>query len=206
MNKTETIKIMATLKAAYPQYYRDMPDADVKAAVNLWQSMFDDTPYETVAAGVKAFMAADAKGFPPSIGQVKERITLLTRPQDRLTEQEAWALVKKALRNSAYGYREEFEKLPSDVRAIVGSASVLREWGQINMDEVDTVVASNFMRSYRARVQYEREYDALPQSVKLFAAGVSARMPEKEQVYIDNYDHAALEEKIRRKLAGEQQG
>ncbi len=180
MNKSETAKIMAVLKTSYPQYYRGMSDDELTAAVNLWQSMFDDTPYRTVAAGVKAFLATDVKGFPPSIGQVKEHIAKLTRPQDAMTEQEAWTLVKKALRNSAYGYMEEYEKLPAEVRAVIGSPSVLRDWGQIDMRELDTVVASNFMRSYRARVQNEREYASMPESVRLFIAEVSGSMLKQE--------------------------
>ncbi len=215
MNKSETAKIMATLKMAYPQYYKNMSADELDAAVRLWQDMFDSEPYAEVAAGIKAFMASESKGFPPSIGQVKEKIALLTRPQDAMTEQEAWTLVKKALRNSAYGYLEEYEKLPEAVKSVIGSPSVLREWGQVDMRELDTVVASNFMRSYRARVQHEREYAALPESVKQFANAIAERVARFEdrgefryEIYQDNYDHKGLEEIIRAKLenGNEQQG
>jgi hypothetical protein len=215
LNKSETAKIMATLKMAYPQYYKNMSADELDAAVRLWQDMFDSEPYAEVAAGIKAFMASESKGFPPSIGQVKEKIALLTRPQDAMTEQEAWTLVKKALRNSAYGYLEEYEKLPEAVKSVIGSPSVLREWGQVDMRELDTVVASNFMRSYRARVQHEREYAALPESVKQFANAIAERVARFEdrgefryEIYQDNYDHKGLEEIIRAKLenGNEQQG
>lgn len=215
MNKTETAKIMAVLKAAYPQYYKDKSKQELEQAVELWQDMFDSEPYAEVAAGIKAFMASETKGFPPSIGQVKEKIALFTRPQDAMTEQEVWSLVKKALKNSAYGYNEEYEKLPEAVKAIVGSPSVLHEWGQVDMRELDTVIASNFMRSYRARVQHEREYAALPESVKHFANAIAERMVQLEErsegryeIYQDNYDHKGLEDIIRAKLenGNEQQG
>lgn len=215
MNKTETAKIMAVLKAAYPQYYKDKSKQELEQAVELWQDMFDSEPYAEVAAGIKAFMTSETKGFPPSIGQVKERIASLTRPQYAMTEQEAWSFVKKALRNSAYGYLEEYEKLPETVKAVVGSPSVLREWGQVDMRELDTVVASNFMRSYRERVQHEREYAALPESVKQFANAIAERMARLEdrsecryEIYQDNYDHKGLEDIIRAKLenGNEQQG
>lgn len=200
MNKKETVQIMAVLKAAYPQYYKDTEE--IAAAVSLWQSMFEDEQYELVSAGVKAFIASDTKGFPPCIGQVKEQIARLTRPVDAMTEQEAWSLVKKALRNSVYGYMEEFASLPEPIRATIRTPSTLREWGQISMQELDTVVASNFMRSYRDTVRNRHEFALLPESVKQFAA--------KEQVYEDHYDHDALEKIIRAKLEkrtqNEQQG
>ena len=215
MNKTETAKIMAVLKAAYPQYYKDKSKQELEQAVELWHEMFDSEPYAEVAAGIKAFMATETKGFPPSIGQVKEKIALLTRPQYAMTEQEAWAIVKKAVRNSAYEYLEEYKKLPEAIKAIVGSPSVLHEWGLIDLRELDTVVASNFMRSYRARVQHEREYAALPESVKQFANAIAERVARFEdrgefryEIYQDNYDHKGLEEIIRAKLenGNEQQG
>ena len=76
-------------------------------------------------------------------------------------------LVEKACRNSNYGAREEFDKLPPEIQRFVGSPNQLREWGMMNSDELKTVVASNFMRSYRVRAKNDRDYFALPESVRL---------------------------------------
>ena len=43
---------------------------------------------------------------------------------------------------------------------------MLREWSQIDTDRFQTVIASNFMRSYRVRAQQEREYSKLPSSLR----------------------------------------
>ena len=99
MTREETLKIMAVLKAAYPGFYRGMSREDAGAAVNLWNTMFDKEPYSLVSAGVMALIAADTKGFPPAIGQVKEYIHRLQNP-DEMTETEAWELVRKAVSRS----------------------------------------------------------------------------------------------------------
>jgi hypothetical protein len=114
---------------------------------------------------VKAFISGDGKGFPPAIGQIKERIRLITQPEE-MTEQEAWTFVSKALRNSIYGSEEEFAKLPPEVRAVVHDPGQLRQWARSPDDTVQTVIASNFMRSFRAKQKATKEYMALPTEVK----------------------------------------
>ena len=110
MTREDTIKILSVLRGAYPAFYRDITKQEAESTIALWESMFDEEPYELVAAAVKAFISGDGKGFPPAIGQIKERIRLITTPEE-MTEQEAWSYVSKALRNSTYGSVEEFAKL-----------------------------------------------------------------------------------------------
>ena len=96
---------------------------------------------------------------------MKEQIGKLTAPH-QLSEAEAWALVSRAARNGTYGYRREFEKLPPEIRRVVGRAEQLRAWAMMEADEVESVVASNFMRAYRAAVKHEKEQHALPEVVR----------------------------------------
>ena len=165
MTREETIKILSVLRGAYPAFYRDITKQEAESTIALWESMFDEEPYELVAAAVKAFISGDGKGFPPAIGQIKERIRLITTPEE-MTEQEAWALVSKALRNSTYGSEEEFAKLPTEVQAVIHDPGQLRQWAMSPADDVETVIASNFMRSFRVKQKVNKEYMALPTSVK----------------------------------------
>lgn len=165
MTREETFKILAVLRGAYPAFYRDITKQEAESTIALWMSMFDEEPYELVGAAVKAFIAGDSKGFPPAIGQIKERIRQITQPEE-MTEQEAWALVSKALRNSTYGSEEEFAKLPPEVQAVVHDPGQLRQWAMSPADEVETVIASNFMRSFRVKQKTTKEYMALPTEVK----------------------------------------
>lgn len=77
MTQGETLKIMAVLQATYPNFYRDMTRQNAESVVALWADMFAEDSYNTVAAAVKAFIASDSKGFPPVVGQVKQRVAEL---------------------------------------------------------------------------------------------------------------------------------
>lgn len=165
MDRTETVKILAILRGAYPQFYRDTDKQEALDTVNLWQSMFADDDFTIVSAAVKALISADEKGFPPVIGQVKARIRKITQPP-QITDGEAWALVSKAIRNGYYSSKEEFDALPENIRRIVGSPQQLKDWSMMDSDTVHSVVASNFQRAYRVRTQNDAEYAALPPDVK----------------------------------------
>lgn len=108
----------------------------------------------------------------PVPGQVKEQISIL-RDQGSLNEQDAWELATNALRNSSYGSVEEFAKLPPDVQRAVGSPNMLRTWAAMNFSELQTVVASNFKRDYRAIIAQKKDFAKIPESVKQIAAATN---------------------------------
>lgn len=172
MNYEETLAIMGVLKAAYPQYYRDMKRSDAESVVSLWAEMFKDEPVNVVAVAVKAYIASDTKGYPPHIGAIKDAIVKIEAPKS-MTEQEAWLLVKNATRNGLYGSAEEFEKLPPICQKLVGSPSQLREWATMDSDTLNSVVASNFQRSYKVMEKREKERLALPSDVRDIMAQLS---------------------------------
>lgn len=177
MTLKETLRILAILKAAYPQYFRGMTDGDIDSITTLWSTMFDREPYAEVEQAVRAHIATDSKGFFPVIGAIKEQISRMHRKNDALTEHEAWELVRQSLKNGFYGYAEEFAKLPAPVQKILGGASQIRDWAMLPDEQINTVIASNFMRSYRARAEWERDVDKLPESIKAnFLPSVGQRM------------------------------
>ena len=161
MTRAETIAVLALLKAAYPNFYKDMPQTDLQAAVNLWYLHFAGDDADTVTSAVHALIASRAEGYPPTIGAVREQIGKLIA-KDSLTDADAWALVSKATRNGLYGYREEFEKLPEQVKKAVGTPEQLKAWAMMPSDEVESIIASNFRRSFRAVAQREKENRLFP--------------------------------------------
>lgn len=175
MTHEETLKVLAVLKAAYPSFYRNMRRDEAEGIVALWSSQFEGDSYQVVSAAVAAHISTDEKGYPPHIGAIKSAIFKLTHPDD-LTEMEAWGCVAIALRNSTYNSAKEFDKLPPVVQRIVGSPSQLREWAMMDTDTVQSVVQSNFLRSYRARAANEREFLALPPSVQQVMSELAAGM------------------------------
>lgn len=196
MTREETIKVLAVLKAAYPAFYRGMKADELNGIVNLWASQFEGDDYKTVGAAVQAHIATDAKGYPPHIGAIKAAIRKITQP-DEMSEMEAWGYVSRALRNSSYNSIKEFERLPPVVRRIVGAPSQLREWAMMDSDTVQSVVQSNFMRSYRVRAQSEREYLALPESVRELMGQLAGSMAMPALKESDrSYDIRQLESEI----------
>lgn len=175
MTRDDTLDLLSILKAAYPNFYRDMTRKDADQVISLWSEMFKDEPVEVVALAVKAHIATDKKGFPPHIGAIKDAIVKIQQP-DEMTELEAWGLVQKALRNGYYGAQEEFDKLPPVVQRLVGSPNQLREWALMDTETISSVVASNFQRSYKARAAHEREFLALPTEVKQTMTQIAAGM------------------------------
>lgn len=185
MTIEETGIIMDILKTAYPRFYSGPNAPDKMKTLRLWAEMFARDDVALVAAAVKALIESDSKGFPPHIGAVKEKLRLISAG-DEMTEAEAWGIVAKALRNSAYGSREEFEKFPPVIKRIVGSPSQLREWGMMDSETVHSVVASNFQRSYKAIAQREREIAKLPPDVKALVGKLTEgkkldALPEKKR-------------------------
>lgn len=178
MTKTETVQLMAIIRQVYPRYYDKMSTDELRATVNLWHEMFVEDGGTEVFAAVRAFIATDTEGFPPSIGQIKQRLVRLKAP-DMPDESSAWAQVWRAVQNSAYNAEREFEKLHPVVRRVVGNPAMLRAWSQLPPDEVQTVVASNFQRAYRGRAADAAERLALPQEIRKYleAADPTERIP-----------------------------
>lgn len=172
MTIEETGIIMDILTTAYPHFYGGPNAPDMVKALKLWAEMFARDDVALVAAAVKGLIETDDKGYPPGIGAVKEKLRLISGGEE-MTEAEAWGIVAKALRNSTYGAREEFEKFPPVIKRIVGSPNQLREWGAMDSETVHSVVASNFQRSYKAIAQREREIAKLPPDVKALVEKIS---------------------------------
>lgn len=177
MTRQETGIIMDILTTAYPTFYNGRNAPDMRMTVNLWAEMFAEDDVKIVAAAVKALIATDDKGFPPHIGAVKGRIRQISNP-DEMTEQEAWALISKALRDGYYNAEAEFAKLPPLVQDVVHDPRQLREWSMMDETTVQSVVASNVQRSFRAKAQSRRDFEALPKDVQALAKTFAAALPQ----------------------------
>lgn len=127
----------------------------------LWETMFkDDDPLE-IAVSVKDCIAT--LQFPPKIADIKSRISQ-NRMAGQMTELEAWTLVYKAIMDidSINSARKAFEKLPKIAQDLVGMPEQMLDWKEADGKTLTTVIASNFMRSYKIKAEREASYHALP--------------------------------------------
>lgn len=72
MTREEAIKVLAILKAAYPNSYRNMSKEEASGTVMVWQTQFANIPAEMVMAAVNKLISTST--FPPSIAEVKDKI------------------------------------------------------------------------------------------------------------------------------------
>ena len=174
MTKNETAMILAILKTNYPSSYKGLKVSEAEAMANLWTELFADDSYMEVQNAIKAIMISDPSDFAPNIGKIKGKMYDLRQAASGgdMSAAEAWALVKQAISRGIYYSEEEFDKLPEKAQRVVGSPSQLRAWACGDENSTNTVVCSNFMRSYDALKQNEKKMAMLPQGMTI---GIEAR-------------------------------
>lgn len=166
MTRNEVKEIVMIIFVSYPNWKpKDANDNDLEYTVNTWYSMLEEYDYKKISLALKAYITTEKSGFAPSIGQLINKLHTISDPEE-LNEMEAWALVSNALRNGYYGAEDEFNKLPALVQKAVGTPSQLRHWSQTDIESIENVVQSNFMRTYRTVVQREKEFARLPEEIR----------------------------------------
>lgn len=166
MNKDETSDTLAILMAVYPNSFKHIKtEIDQNILIDLWARVFKDWSYIDVSNAVDSIISTNTSGFAPAPGLVMERLIKNTSAPE-MTEMEAWQLVFKAVKNSAWHSQEEFAKLPPVLQSSVGSPEMLQSWAGMDAETVNSVIQSNFMRTFRSRTVQDREYKALPGSVQ----------------------------------------
>ena len=168
--------IMTLLQSEYPNSFVNMDKRTMQLKMNLWEKEFAADDINLVYAAVRLYMEKPER-FAPNIGQIRDNMnTLLKADTQELTDQSAWALVSKACANGLYHYREEFEKLPPEVQRAVGGPEQLRAWAKMDEETVESVVASNFKRTYRTTQERAKQVEALAPGIKDMLSGITAGM------------------------------
>ena len=164
MTALDTAKILTLIQTEYPHSFSNMTPEQMTLKQELWEKEFAGDDPTLVYTAVRMLFESGIK-FAPNIGDIRGKMRMLTA-KEGLTEQQAWALVSKATRNSAYNSEREFEKLPPEVQRAVGSPEQLKAWAIMDADTVESVVASNFMRSYKAVAARQKELEQYPQALR----------------------------------------
>ena len=161
MTEEQVGKLLMTIQAYYPNY--NPPDK--KVTLNAWYIMLAEYPEELVLQALRACIATNTSGFAPDVGQIMSKIQTISQPQE-LDGMAAWGLVSKALRNGTYGAVEEFNKLPPLVKQAVGMPDNLKNWATSDYQTIETVIQSNFLRTYEVVVKRANEINRMPDNIK----------------------------------------
>lgn len=176
MTERETAKIMSIMQTVYPDSFHGLTKEALSMTVKVWAKVFADDPANAVKAAVMAHISSSEDRFMPPPGAIKRRLGEMQTGGDVLTSAEAWQLVSRAAKRGLYNASEEFDKLPPVVQRLVGSPNQLREWAMMDAETVQSVVASNFQRSYTVRAEKEREFAALPSEIRSTLSAIANKV------------------------------
>lgn len=140
MDTREWYEIAVYLKAAYGEKF----NLD-KSGLKVWYDNLMDLPAAEVKQAVKAVIMTSP--FPPTIADLRKKVAEGKVSSIPVAE-EAWGKVRKALQNSLYNSKEQFERLDDISKSIIGSPGALTVYASMNSDEVETVIKSHFIKSY----------------------------------------------------------
>ena len=171
MTRDEVKEIIMIMTYTYPNY----KPADITATVDTWTAILSSYQFEHIRAALHSYILSDTKGFAPTPGQLIDKIPVKSFD---MTEMEAWGKVNKALSNSSYHAKEEFDKLPLVVQKTLGRFEVLQEWAGMEIDTVQSVIQSNFIRNYRTVLQREKDRNKLPTRLREILEAAGAKMTE----------------------------
>lgn len=146
MTREQFAILVKSMKAVYASdnFIKD------KDAFDVWYVLLKDLPYELLATTIQKYMTTEK--FPPTPADIRRIATQISsKDEENLTEIEAWGMVRKACQNLDWMNPEgEYNKLPEVVRRAVGNPNNLKEWASSNIGDFETVISSNFMRTYKA--------------------------------------------------------
>lgn len=170
MTKEEFGVLAKGMKAMYT-YENFLADDYSK---EMWYVLLKDLPYNAAAMALKAHMQTSSRV--PTPADIRTGAVRLARPE-ALTDGEAWALVSRAISNSGYHSQTEFDSLPEMVRKAVGSARQLYIWSQTDIGSVETVIQSQFLRSYRQAVAREERKETISPDVRMVIEETAKQLP-----------------------------
>ena len=174
MTEQETKSVLAYLSATW-----DMAkDKDPRQVLAVWHDIFRQDDARLVQAAAKLYVSQEK--FAPKPADIREKIKQLTAEREQ-TEMEAWNQVRRAIRGASMeswsrtltedGPGEpsavvQFKRLPMHLQQIVGSPEQPADWEKLDSKQLDTVIQSNFMRSYRSIVEERMRLSMLPEDMR----------------------------------------
>lgn len=168
MTRDEMKVIMKYFQASYRGFTEGQNPTDV---LNVWHDAFKDEEAPVVKNAAKNYVASNE--FAPTVAGLMKQVEMIKSP---MTDAELWACITKATKNSTYGAVEEFEKLPDVCKEFLGSASALKDLGQIDPGTLQTVVKGQFRKAAPIIRERKAALKGLPAEVKAVIDNVTEKM------------------------------
>ena len=133
MNKPETRKILALVKAAYPNFKVPDSDLELDMMVGSWHLTLGDLPYDLVERAMLDYQRSPAE-FPPTAGQLRH--LAIDRAQVIPNREQAWQMVLDHLKRHSYIDRTPLAAPEPVLQAVktLGGIGALRRSEEPEMD------------------------------------------------------------------------
>ena len=158
MNKSETVKLLKMFKVVYDTFYIAEEEKELDIQINVWYSVFKDIDFKIIQQGA-AYLFKTLR-YNPKPADLWDSIEKIITP-NKLTEQEATNCIINVLGDAYYRPQKAFDSLPPLLQRLVGTPNQLKQWSLMDLDAVNSVIASNLARSYRSMEQSERTNNIL---------------------------------------------
>lgn len=175
MDKIETTKILAVLKATYPNFYKDMSKQEINDTINIWSEMFKEEPYELITIVIKEVIATSE--YPPTIATIKKKLYELTHINED-SSSELWERLLKAIRNGYYGSEQEFKMLPDIIKEFLGSPEQLRSIAEMDSETIHSVVKGQFLRQIENLKERVRQKEMMSSDTRKLLFGENEKLLE----------------------------
>lgn len=171
MTKEECKQLLMTMEIIYPNFKVE----DKANTLKAWHLILQDYDPKYIEMGLKIYVTSSGSAFAPSIAEL---IEAAKRPEElqMVDSSTAWSLVRKAISRGLYYAKEEYEKLPELAKEVVGSPAQIRSWAELETREIDTVVWSNFKKSYESLKEKKKQISMLPADVRTLINGTQQKM------------------------------
>ncbi len=166
MTREDVKKIIMMLASVYPHNFTNKTQEALSEMIDVWHTLLDDLDANQVAIATREFLRTrNEERFMPTPAVIRNEVYELFKTEQGLTEQEAWGIMYKAICNSGYNSHAEYDKLPDVIKSLT-TPQMLKEYSMMDADELNTVVSSNFMRSYKVRKEHHKQYEKISTNTK----------------------------------------
>lgn len=142
-------RCIEALRASFPQTYKSFTADMFKDLITIWKIQF--VSFDDVMVFEALNKALAESEFPPAIATIKK---YLVREESE-NEEEVWRQLLKAGRNDIRYAKEEWEKLPENLREIT-TPQTLVDIGRAS-DEAVRFIKKDIMEAYSNRKQIKRQ-------------------------------------------------
>lgn len=188
MTLQETQRIVTTIAAMFPTFKVE----DKSTTLEAWNWALQDYSYNDVSQALNLYIKTSSNNFAPAVSQL---IGLIRKEDDFKypSEDEAWSMVRRACEKLDWNDpAKEYNKLPDIIQRTIVIPGNLKEWAMLDMDDFETVISSNFKRSYRAAIEQSKELNKMPADVRERVESARKKMLIEGGLYAGDNDRKQL--------------